>query len=357
MNTPSFVRRIKAAVVPEFLRIDYSPYHCKVSSNKENYNLTGRIWHAKNLLKTAINLKRLPFPKPIQCQACLFDTRIPNIYLHADGLCNMCHTYRRKFDGVKLKTEVANFMAKKREDGAEYDAIVAYSGGKDSTVSLVLAVTRYRLKVMAVLVQNGFIPEAVVENGRRICAQLGVPLRVEKANFAPQFRQLLQTNFATGYPCYVCTELFHGVITRVGHENRINRVITGRNWWRSLDPEFSAVKVVRASGTQFDVHYLSLPFALQLRETDEPAFLEQVGWYKVQTIGGHSSNCLVPGLVEKIVHDRIGYHPELNLVSREVISGFLTKEEAQRKLSDVVDRTKELHELLTGDRGAGAPPA
>ena len=347
MHMTKHVTKLVRYLLPAFLREDYSPYRCKVSANKENYDLTGRIWHAKNLLKTAINLRRLPFPKPIQCRSCLFDTRVPNIYLRSDGNCNMCHTYWEKFDAGVLHNEVDAFMRTTPVAGAQYDAIVAYSGGKDSTVSLSLAVNRYRLKVLAVMVQNGFIPDEVVAISEAVCARLNVPLRVERADFAPQLGALLKSNFSTGYPCYYCTTLFHDVITRVCVEQRVNRVITGRNWWRSLDPTFSAVKVVRPPGADLAIEFLSLPFALQLKEADEPPYLEKVGWKKIQSIHGHSSNCLVPGLVEKIAFDRIGYHPELNLVSREVICGFLTKEQGLQKIATVQDLSGELNTLLS----------
>jgi hypothetical protein len=346
MSSTKSIKEFFSPLVPAFLRENYSPYKCKVSSNKENYDLTGRIWHLKNLIKTTVNLKRLPFPSPIQCRDCLFDTRLPNIYIWSDGVCNMCHTYKEKFDAAILENEVKDFMSRKREPGAQYDAVIAYSGGKDSTVSLSLAVNRYHLKVMAVLVDNGFIPQEVIDNSQRICDDLDVPLRVVRAEFASQLNELMKNNFSTGYPCYACTILFHDVITRVCVEEKVNRVITGRNWWRMLDPVFSAVKVIQPQGTDLKVEFLSLPFALQLKETDEPPYLEQVGWTKVKSVYGHSTNCLVPGLVEKTAYDRIGYHPELNLVSREVICGFLTKEKGLEKISTVKDLSRELRELV-----------
>jgi hypothetical protein len=55
---------------------------------------------------------------------------------------------------------------------------------------------------------------------------------------------------------------------------------------------------------------------------------------------------LIPGLVEKIVYDRIGYHPELNLLSREVITGFISKEKASSKLSEVKDLSEQLNSIL-----------
>ena len=336
-----WLKSLSKKLIPSFVREDYTPYDCKVSSNKENYDLRGRIVHAKNIIKTMINLRRNPFPSPIQCQRCLFDTRVPNIYITGEGICNMCYAYEKNFDLAILKAELDQFLAKERESGAQYDAIAAFSGGKDSTVSLCIAVEEFGLEVLAVLVDNGFIPEEVIENGREICDRLGVPLHIEQIDFAPKLNELLETNFATGYPCNVCTALFHDVLTRVCIEQKINRVILGRNWWRILDPVVKGVRTVETPGVSWNIEFMSLPFALQLKEADQQPYLERVGW-KAKNIYGNSTNCLIPGLVEKIVYDRIGYHPELNLLSREVIVGFTTKEKALQQLSTVRDLSQEL---------------
>jgi hypothetical protein len=106
-----------------------------------------------------------------------------------------------------------------------------------------------------------------------------------------------------------------------------------------------AIRTVNPAGVNWSVEQLSLPFALQLKEEEQRKYLDKVGW-KSQNVYGHSTNCLIPGLVEKIVYDRIGYHPELNLISREVIVGFLTKEAASKKIASVKDLSQELRTLI-----------
>jgi hypothetical protein len=82
-----------------------------------------------------------------------------------------------------------------------------------------------------------------------------------------------------------------------------------------------------------------------LKEGDQKLYLKSVGWQN-KSIYGDSTNCLIPGLVEQIVFNRIGYHPELNLLSREVITGFITKEEASPKIAKVKDLSRDLKKIL-----------
>jgi predicted PP-loop superfamily ATPase len=337
-------QRLKS-LLPRFLREDYSPYKCRVSANRENYDLRARRIHFQNLIKTWINTGQNPFIKPVECRECLFDTRIPNIYIGSDGLCNMCMTYKQNFKREVLASELETFLNTPREEGTDLDAVVAFSGGKDSTLSLYLAREKFHLNVVAVLVDNGFIPEPVIEKGRQWCERWGVNLVVLEIDFAPYVKEMMDKDFKNGYPCYKCTEMFHKEIREFCTKNRINRVILGRNWWRWLEPEVRSVRWVTDQESGLNMQFLSLPFALQLNENSVKAMLEREGWSSVE-IDGNSTNCLIPGLVEYTLFRRLGYHPELNLLSREVITGYLDKEKAKEALKDVKDLSPTLRQIV-----------
>lgn len=338
LNTFSFL-------LPKFLREDYSPYKCNVSANRENYNLRARRIHGQNMIKTWINTGKNPFVKPVECNNCLFDTRIPNIYIGSDGLCNMCMTYQKNFKLEILNSELETFINTPREEGAKLDAVVAFSGGKDSAAALYWAKKKLNLEVVAVLVQNGFIPEQVIDNGRDLCDKLGVELVVLNIELAPFLKDMMDRNFTNGYPCYKCGEMFHKEIQIYCGTKGINRVILGRNWWRWIEPEVRSVRWVKDEASGLNLQFFSLPFALQLTEKEVLKMLDDIGW-KTLKIHGNSTNCVIPGLIEYPIYQRLGYHPELNLLSREVIAGFLDKEEAKEQLADIKDNTEILRKMV-----------
>jgi hypothetical protein len=267
-------------------------------------------------------------------------------------------TYKQNFDPDILASELETFLSTPREAGATLDAVVAFSGGKDSTISLYLAREQYGLDVVAVLVDNGFIPTPVINNGRQLCERLGVELVVLPIEFAPQLKRMMDDGFKKEYPCYACTSLFHEEIRSWCVRSRINRVVLGRNWWRWLEPEVRAVRWIKDEESELDIQFLSLPFALGLKEEQVTATLKGIGWSPVK-IHGNSTNCLIPGLVEHTLYQRLGYHPELNLLCREVISGYLDKENAKRELAHITDLAPTLRRMVDDklkEQPADSPP-
>jgi PP-loop superfamily ATP-utilizing enzyme len=257
----------------------------------------------------------------------------------------MCRTYRANFSAEILASEVETFRTTPREPGSDFDAVVAFSGGKDSAASLLLACRQLNLRVVPVLVQNGFIPEAVVENGREFCRRLGTELVVRDIEFASELQEMMDSGFRNAYPCYRCGDLFHAEIRAHCVEHRINRVILGRNWWRWIEPEVRSVRWVQDEASGMAIQFMSLPFALQLTEERVAEMLSSEGWSPVR-MHGNSTNCLIPGLVEHSLLQRLGYHPELNLLAREVIAGHMTKESARHQLSEVKDLTGSLRAMV-----------
>ena len=68
----------------------------------------------------------------------------------------------------------------------DYNCIVAYSGGRDSTYILWYAVKRLGLKTLAVFTDNGYTPDHTKRNIKRICEKLGTDLIVKRYSTLPR---------------------------------------------------------------------------------------------------------------------------------------------------------------------------
>ncbi len=115
------------------------------------------------------------------CNNCILPSTYPGISFNEENVCNYCLNYKKTevFGIDKLK----EFIEKKRDKNNKYDAIVALSGGRDSTYSLWYYVRKMNLRVIAYTIDNGFIPEHTWKNIKRAVQILGVDHIITKHNY------------------------------------------------------------------------------------------------------------------------------------------------------------------------------
>jgi hypothetical protein len=156
-----------------------------------------------------------------------------HIALDENGICNICnkhlHPQQPGSPAVQggmdeLRTKVQD--AKKNTDSA-YDALVALSGGKDSTMALYVTVKELQLRSLAVFIDNGFCTEAMFSNVRNATDKLGVDLLI----FAPQliknlFKHLLLSKSRVYY-CRICNALIDYYLRTIAMQQGIPLLITG----------------------------------------------------------------------------------------------------------------------------------
>ena len=114
------------------------------------------------------------------CAKCILPNTFPGIHFDEQGVCNFC----RDFKGEQaLKEEKQEYYAKfqdliKQVKGkSDYDATLAYSGGKDSTYTLYLLREVFKLKTLAITFDNGFISEQAFKNIEEVGPHEGLAAR------------------------------------------------------------------------------------------------------------------------------------------------------------------------------------
>ncbi|MBC2708245.1 MAG: hypothetical protein HF975_16620 [ANME-2 cluster archaeon] len=90
----------------------------------------------------------------------------PGITFSNEGVCNYCINYEeRKYLGVNaLKAEIESFLKTKNNRNENYDCVLSFSGGRDSSFLLYYRVKILGLRVLAYSTDNGFIPEQTKQN-------------------------------------------------------------------------------------------------------------------------------------------------------------------------------------------------
>src|SRR6185369_10240658 len=87
-------------------------------------------------------------------------------------------------DWVAARERLDRVAADAKAKGAEYDCIVPFSGGKDSTYTLYYVVDRLRLRPLVVRFDHGFLRQRVLDNSRRVFRRLGCDV----VHFTPNWR-------------------------------------------------------------------------------------------------------------------------------------------------------------------------
>jgi N-acetyl sugar amidotransferase len=121
-----------------------------------------------------------------QCKSCLLPETYETIEFDTAGLCNICHSkqYRDTAIDWEDRKRQLDALVEEHRGKADYDCIVPYSGGKDSTFTLWYLMQEYRIKPLVVRFDHGFMRERLIANNQRTFKKLGVDV----LNFTPNWR-------------------------------------------------------------------------------------------------------------------------------------------------------------------------
>ena len=102
-----------------------------------------------------------------RCANCVLPETFPGIDFNDKGICNHCRAFRGaeqlEVSKKKYRKKFEKLLNTYGKTGT-YDCIMAYSGGKDSTYTLVVLREKYDVSILALTVDNGFISPAAINN-------------------------------------------------------------------------------------------------------------------------------------------------------------------------------------------------
>lgn len=141
-----------------------------------------------------------------RCTRCVLPETHETITFDAEGVCNICRQQEYKqtqIDWAAKKKELDVLIAAHR-DKSDYDCIIPFSGGKDSTWTLYYLVKEYGLRPLVVRFDHGFLRPNVIENTRRTLRKLGVDFHHFTPNWKVVQKLMLQTFLEKGDFCWHC---------------------------------------------------------------------------------------------------------------------------------------------------------
>lgn len=141
-----------------------------------------------------------------RCTKCGLPETYETIEFDAAGVCNVCRQHEHKKDKIDWTGREAQFaeLIEQYRGKYEYDCIVPFSGGKDSTFTLHHLVTKYKVKPLVVQFNHGFMRPTLLENNERTFKRLGVEVLSFTPNWRVVRRVMLESLIRKGDFCWHC---------------------------------------------------------------------------------------------------------------------------------------------------------
>jgi tRNA(Ile)-lysidine synthase TilS/MesJ len=258
---------------------------------------------------------------------------------------------------------------------SEYDAIVCYSGGKDSTYTLKLAVEKYNLKILSFTLDNGFISPVAFKNIEKVVSALGIDHITYRPSY--QFMKSLyrissieniynpKTLTRISSNCNSCISIVNITALKMALEKDVPFILAGftlgqipsntiyyQNNYEFLEDSRKPILDKLKSQLGNDVSkYLEIsdklikntkeyPYNINLlclEDITENEIIEKIlplGWVKPADVDGCSTNCKINAFNNYVHTYKFGYSPYELELSHLIRKKLLTREEALEKLLD-----------------------
>lgn len=166
-----------------------------------------------------------------QCTKCLLPQTHETIRYDDKGVCSVCLNSHHKgaVDWNARQLELTRIAEDIRTQNKNYDCVVPFSGGKDSTFSLYYVVEILKLRPLVVSFDHGFYRERLLENRNRILKVLGVDF----ISFTPNWKlvkSLMLTSLRDrGDFCWHCHTGVNAFPVRTALEKNISLIIWGES--------------------------------------------------------------------------------------------------------------------------------
>lgn len=167
----------------------------------------------------------------LRCTKCLLPQTHETISFDDSGICSVCLNSSEKdlVDWSSRQEELFKIVEEIKAQGRNYDCVVPFSGGKDSTFSLYYVVQILKLRPLVTSFDHGFYREGLLENRNNVLRRLGVDF----ISFTPNWKLvkdlMLMSLKDRGDFCWHCHTGVSAFPVRTAVEKQIPLVIWGES--------------------------------------------------------------------------------------------------------------------------------
>ncbi len=164
-----------------------------------------------------------------RCARCGLPETHETIAFDAAGVCNVCRQHERKretVDWAACKSDL-DALIEAHRGRFDYDCIVPFSGGKDSTWTLHYLVKEYGLRPLVVRFDHGFMRPNLEANVKRVLRHIGADFISFTPNWKVVRRLMLQAFLEKGDFCWHCHTGIFSYPMWVALEKRVPLIFWG----------------------------------------------------------------------------------------------------------------------------------
>lgn len=140
------------------------------------------------------------------CARCGLPETYETIEFDGEGVCNICRQqeYKQAKIDWPARQKMFETLIEEHRGKYDYDCIVPFSGGKDSTFTLYHLVKEYKLKPLVVQFNHGFMRPTLLTNNERTFKRLGVDVISFTPNWKVVKRLMREALIRKGDFCWHC---------------------------------------------------------------------------------------------------------------------------------------------------------
>lgn len=164
-----------------------------------------------------------------RCNKCSLPETYETIEYDTAGVCNVCRGAEYKQENIDWveRKKLLDRLIEKHRGKADYDCIVPFSGGKDSTFQLYYLMTEYKLKPLVVRFNHGFMRKVIEENCQRTFKKLGVDVIEFTPNWKTVKRLMMESFVRKTDFCWHCHTGIYSYPLRVALMTQVPLVFWG----------------------------------------------------------------------------------------------------------------------------------
>ena len=165
------------------------------------------------------------------CSKCVMPETQETILFDEEGVCNVCRQIdikRQKIDWDEKKKELNNLIKKVKGKG-DYDCIVPFSGGKNSTFQLYYIVKELGLKPLVVCLDHSFFRPKLKKMRELVLDKLGVDFLSFRPNWYIVKKLMMESLLRKGDFCWHCHMGVTAYPLQIAVKHKIPLVIYGES--------------------------------------------------------------------------------------------------------------------------------